>query len=149
MKALIQRVKRASVLADKQIIGKIDNGLLVFLGIEKADNDKDIGYLIDKIINLRIFESAEGKMDKSVLDEKGELLVVSQFTLCADCRKGRRPDFGDAAAPGEARKIYDKFLEQLNKTGINVEKGQFQSYMEIELINDGPVTIMLESPKKS
>lgn len=148
MKALIQRVSRASVQVDGSIVGKIGNGILVFLGIEKGDGDKEIAYIVDKTVNLRIFESDAGRMDYSVADKKGELLIVSQFTLCADYKKGRRPDFGSAAAPEESLEIYEKTLNLFKTTGIHTQNGQFGAYMQIELINDGPVTILIESLKK-
>lgn len=149
MKALIQKVNKASVEVEGTIVGEIGRGILVFLGIEKGDGDKEIAYIVDKTVNLRIFESDAGKLDYSVADEKGELLIVSQFTLCADCKKGRRPDFGSAAPPEEALQIYEKTLNLFQSTGLKTQNGQFRSYMQISLVNDGPVTILIESPKKS
>ena len=148
MKALIQKVSKASVEVKGKIVGEINRGILVFLGMEKGDNDKDISYIVDKTVNLRIFESDAGKLDYSVTDKEGELLIVSQFTLCADCRNGRRPDFGSAAPPKEALEIYEKTLNLFKATGLKTQSGQFRAYMQITLINDGPVTILIESPKK-
>lgn len=145
MKALIQRVKNASVSADKKEIGKIKNGLLVFLGIAENDNKEDADYLVDKIINLRIFEDENAKMNLSALKENKDILVVSQFTLYGDCTKGRRPSFNQAASPGKAEKLYNYFVEEISKTDLNIETGEFKAMMEVDLVNDGPVTFMLKS----
>ncbi|MFP4017047.1 MAG: D-aminoacyl-tRNA deacylase [Halanaerobiales bacterium] len=147
MRAVIQRVKEARVLVDENIIGEIDSGILVFLGIGKDDTNEDIEYLLDKIIKLRIFEDKEGKMNLSALDLGKELLIVSQFTLYGDCRKGRRPSFSSAAPPARAESLYDSFLNMAKDTGLKVASGQFQAMMEVELKNDGPVTLLLDSKK--
>ena len=145
MRAVIQRAKRGSVTVDGEIIGQIGQGLVILLGIGEGDNQEDIEYLADKIVNLRIFDDANGKMNLSALDEELELLVISQFTLYGDCRKGRRPGFGQAASPKEARRLYEGFLEEIKKYGLKVETGQFAAMMDVELINDGPVTMLLDS----
>ena len=147
MRAVIQRVSQAEVKVDNQIIGKINAGLLILLGVEKQDSDEDLRYLYDKITNLRIFEDQQGKMNLSVRDVQGQLLVVSQFTLYADCRKGRRPSFENAASPEKARMYYENFVELSKKDGFKTETGQFQAHMSVMLYNEGPVTIMLDSKK--
>jgi D-aminoacyl-tRNA deacylase len=147
MRAVIQKVKRASVTVDGEIIGKIDVGILVLLGVSNEDSEKDATYLVEKTLNLRIFEDENGKMNLSLLDIKGELLVVSQFTLYGDSRKGRRPSFIDAAQPEKANKLYEFFVAQARKQVKKVETGRFQAMMDVELINDGPVTILLDSTK--
>jgi D-tyrosyl-tRNA(Tyr) deacylase len=147
MRAVVQRVKRASVKVDNEMIGQINEGLLVLLGIEDADGDEDIKYLVDKICNLRIFEDSDEKMNLSLIDTKGELLAVSQFTLYGDCRKGRRPSFIMAAKPEYAENLYKKFITECKKQISKVETGKFQADMEVELINKGPVTIILDSKK--
>ena len=147
MRAVIQRVSQAEVKVDNQIIGKINAGLLILLGVEKQDSDEDLRYLYDKITNLRIFEDKQGKMNLSIRDIQGQLLVVSQFTLYADCRKGRRPSFENAASPETARMYYENFVELAKEDGFKTETGQFQAHMSVMLYNDGPVTIMLDSKK--
>ena len=147
MRAVIQRVSRAKVSVDSEIIGEIGNGLLVLLGVSKEDSEKDSLYLLEKTLNLRIFEDADDKMNLSLLDISGELLVVSQFTLYGDARKGRRPSFIEAAAPLEANRLYDFFVAAARKQLLKVETGRFQAMMEVELVNDGPVTILLDSNK--
>lgn len=147
MRAVIQRVFQAEVKVDADIVGKIDEGLLILLGVEKQDSDEDLKYLYDKITNLRIFEDMQGKMNLSVRDVQGQLLVVSQFTLYADCRKGRRPSFENAASPEKARMYYENFVELAKNDGFKTETGQFQAHMSVMLYNDGPVTIMLDSKK--
>lgn len=147
MRAVVQRVKNSEVKVDDNIIGSIKSGLLVFLGIGNNDGMDDIDYLIDKIINLRVFEDQEGKMNLSALDLDKDIMVVSQFTLYGDCRKGRRPSFFDAAPPDKAERLYDVFVNKINKFDLNVETGEFQAMMDIDLINDGPVTLLLDSNK--
>lgn len=145
MRALLQRVTRASVVVEGAVVGEIGAGLLILLGVAKPDTAADAASLVEKALNLRIFPDAEGKMNRSLLDIQGSLLVVSQFTLYGDCRKGRRPGF-DAAAPAEqARALYESFVEIARRSGLRVETGVFQAHMEVALINDGPVTLMLET----
>jgi len=145
MKAVIQRVENASVSVEGSEISRIGAGLLVLLGVEKGDVEKDADFLLDKIIHLRIFEDGEGKMNRSLADISGELLVVSQFTLLADCRKGRRPSFTDAADPAQATRLYEYMLSRAKETLPRVGQGQFQAMMKVTLVNDGPVTILLDS----
>ena len=145
MRAVVQRVKESSVKADNEIIGRIDKGLLVLLGVAKSDTSSDADYLANKIVNLRIFEDDEDKMNRSLLSIGGKMLVVSQFTLLGDCRKGRRPSFVAAAGPQKALKLYENFVQQVRRLGIAVETGRFQTMMEVALINEGPVTLVLES----
>ena len=147
MRAVLQRVSRATVRVNGQTSGEIGPGLLILLGVGQGDTSKEADYLLDKIVNLRIFEDAEGKMNLSLLDVGGELLVISQFTLYADCRKGRRPSFTDAGPPGEAQKLYDYFVAAARTRGVKVATGIFQAVMEVELVNSGPVTILLDSSK--
>src|SRR6266550_2171958 len=145
MRAVIQRVSEASVEISHVVVGEIGAGLLVLLAVARDDERGDADYLAEKITNLRIFVDDEGKMNRSLLDTGGSLLVVSQFTLYGDCRKGRRPGF-DAAAPAEqARALYESFVEIVRRSGVRVETGVFQAHMEVALVNDGPVTLMLET----
>jgi D-aminoacyl-tRNA deacylase len=145
MRALLQRVSQARVVVDGSVVGEIGAGLLILLGVAKPDTSDDAAFLAEKILNLRVFADAAGKMNRSLLDTRGELLVVSQFTLYGDCRKGRRPGF-DAAAPAEqARALYESFVETARRGGLRVETGVFQAHMEVSLTNDGPVTMMLET----
>lgn len=147
MKALVQRVKKASVSVDGEVIGEIGNGLLVFIGVTHGDTEEDAAYLAEKIAHLRIFRDENDKMNLSLLDIGGGALVVSQFTLYGDCRKGRRPGFSDAAEPELADRLYEKFVELLCLQGVRqVETGRFAADMLVKLENDGPVTLMLESP---
>jgi D-tyrosyl-tRNA(Tyr) deacylase len=146
MRAVVQRVKQARVSAEGKVIGEIEQGLLVFVGVGKEDEEADADYLAAKIPQLRVFEDAEGKFNRSLLDTKGAILVVSQFTLFADCRKGRRPSFSDAAEPGKARKLYHRLIAKLKENAICVSQGEFQAHMQVELINDGPVTLLLDTP---
>ena len=147
MRAVIQRVNSARVMVNDDVIGSISRGLVVFLGVTHTDGMRDIQYLCEKIVNLRIFEDENGKMNLSLIDVKGKLLVVSQFTLYGDCKKGRRPGFDEAARPELAEDLYNKFIEQCGNYGIGVEKGKFQAEMLVEIHNDGPVTILLDSNK--
>ena len=148
MKALLQRVTRASVSVAGEVVGGIGRGLVIFVGVASGDTEKDVNYLVPKIINLRIFADDEGRFNLSALDIKGELLVVSQFTLLADTRKGRRPSFVEAAPPVQAEELFERFVEQARATGLKVETGRFQQYMQVEIHNDGPVTILLDSRGK-
>ncbi len=144
MKALIQRVKEASVKINGEIYSSINSGMLVFLGVEKSDTFENAEKLSQKVLNLRIFEDENEKMNFSIQDIKGEILVVSQFTLCADCKKGTRPSFDNAANPEIANGLYEEFVKLLSKSGLIVKTGKFRAMMEISLINDGPVTFWLE-----
>jgi len=145
MKVLIQRVNHAQVRVGEEVVGKIENGLLVFLGIGKDDTEDAVDYLVEKIVNLRIFSNDTGKFDLSLLDAKGEVLVVSQFTLYGNCDKGRRPDFFESADPVRATQLYKSFVHRLKEKNIETQTGEFGAYMKVELENDGPVTFMLES----
>jgi D-tyrosyl-tRNA(Tyr) deacylase len=145
MRAVIQRVKQSSVKTNNEIVGRIGRGLLVLLGVAKGDSVADADYLANKITNLRIFEDEDGKMNRSLLETGGELLAVSQFTLLADCRKGRRPSFIAAAEPEKAIELYEKFVDGVRQKGVGVQTGRFQAMMEVALINDGPVTVIIES----
>jgi len=145
MRAVVQRVKQSSVKAGNEIVGQIGKGLLVLLGVAREDTAKDADYLVNKIINLRIFEDPDGKMNRSLLETGGELLAVSQFTLLADCRKGRRPSFVEAAEPQKATDLYEKFVDLARQKGVEVQTGRFGAMMEVSLINDGPVTVIIES----
>ena len=144
MRAVIQRVREARVEADGEITGSIGSGLLLLLGISKDDSPADADYLLDKIVNLRIFEDENGKMNRSLLDTDGELLVVSQFTLYGDCSKGRRPSFDRAAPAEEARILYEHFVSRARASGIPTQTGRFQAKMTVHLVNDGPVTLICE-----
>lgn len=145
MKAVLQRVKRASVTVDGQVIGQIGQGILVLLGVEQGDTEQDARQLADKTVDLRIFDDADGKMNLSLADTGGSLLVVSQFTLLGDCRKGRRPSFLQAAPPELAEKLYDTFIATAGIRGIPIATGRFRAMMDVELVNDGPVTLLLDS----
>jgi D-aminoacyl-tRNA deacylase len=147
MRAVVQRVSRCRVTVDGNVVGEIGAGVLVLLGVSKADNEAAADYLVEKIIGLRIFEDAEGKMNLSVQDCGGAVLVVSQFTLYGDVRRGKRPSFDAAARPEEARRLYEYFVEEIRAAGMRCETGQFQAMMKVELVNSGPVTIMLDSEK--
>ena len=148
MRAVVQRVSRAKVSVGDEVTGEIGSGLLVLLGISVRDTEKDAFYLVDKVLNLRVFEDGEEKMNLSLLDIKGELLVVSQFTLYGDVTRGRRPSFIDAAPPERANHLYEVFVAESGKQIKNVQTGRFQAMMDVELVNDGPVTILLDSEKK-
>lgn len=144
MKALVQRVKQASVTIDGQLYSSINSGMLILLGVEKTDESENAQKLAEKLINLRIFEDENEKMNKSILDINGEILVVSQFTLAGDCKKGTRPSFDKAAPPEKANSLYEYFVEKISQFGLNVQTGKFQAMMDISLINRGPVTFMVE-----
>lgn len=148
MKALLQRVKQASVSIDDKRVASIGQGLVVLVGIANGDTEKDIAYLIQKIVNLRIFEDSDSKFNLSARDVNGELLIVSQFTLLADTRKGRRPSFTDAAPPAQAETLFEKFVAEARSSGLQVATGRFQQHMLVEIHNDGPVTVMLDSREK-
>jgi D-tyrosyl-tRNA(Tyr) deacylase len=147
MRAVVQRVDSAKVSVDERIVSVIGRGILTFLGIAKGDEKKDADYLLEKVMNLRIFEDKEGKMNLSLLDVSGEMLVVSQFTLLGDCRKGRRPSFVHAEDPNEARMLYEYFVFQGREKMQRVYGGEFQAMMKIDMVNDGPVTMLLDSRK--
>lgn len=147
MRAVLQKVSRAKVSVDDEIVGEIGRGILVLLGVSREDTEQEAIYLVEKILNLRIFEDADEKMNYSLLDVEGELLVVSQFTLYGDARKGRRPSYIKAALPVEANRLYEFFVEEAKKKIKRVETGKFQAMMDVELINDGPVTILLDTDK--
>ncbi len=148
MKALVQRVSRASVTVDKEVVGSIGRGLVVLVGIASEDTEKDVHYLVDKIAQLRIFPDEAGKFNISALESGGEMLLISQFTLLADTRKGRRPSFIAAAPPQQAESLFNLFVERMRSTGLKTETGCFQAHMQVEIHNDGPVTIMLDSKEK-
>lgn len=147
MRAVVQRVINASVSVDGEVIGKINQGFVVFLGVGQDDDDNDIKYIADKIINLRVFEDEFEKMNLSLNDISGEVLVISQFTLYGDCRKGRRPSFDKAGEPKRAKELYEKVCEYFIKSGIKTQTGRFAADMKVSLINDGPVTMLLDSKK--
>lgn len=144
MKGLIQRVKRASVTIDGKVYSKINQGILILLGVEKGDNEQNADKLADKLCKLRIFEDEDGKMNKSILDVNGEILIVSQFTLAGDCKKGTRPSFDKAELPQRANELYEYFVDLIKQKNILVGTGVFGAMMDVELVNDGPVTFMLE-----
>ncbi|TCS94914.1 D-aminoacyl-tRNA deacylase [Hazenella coriacea] len=145
MRIVLQRVKEAKVSVEGQIVGEIAHGLLLLVGITHEDSEKDIQFLVNKVSNLRVFEDESGKMNHSIMDIGGSILSVSQFTLYGDCRKGRRPNFMDAAKPDQALPLYEKFNEELQRAGLQVETGVFGAMMDVSLVNDGPVTLILES----
>jgi D-tyrosyl-tRNA(Tyr) deacylase len=148
MRAVVQRVTFARVRVDDRVVGEIQRGLLVFAGVEKGDGPDDIAYIAGKVNDLRIFEDAAGKMNLSLADAGGSALVVSQFTLCGDCRRGRRPSFDDAEAPAVARPLNEGLVNALRQLNVKVETGEFQAHMDVELTNDGPVTILLDSRRR-
>ncbi|MBN1897442.1 MAG: D-tyrosyl-tRNA(Tyr) deacylase [Spirochaetes bacterium] len=145
MRAVIQRVKEAQVTCGESLSGRIDRGLMVLLGIKKGDTRHDMEYLVNKIVNLRIFEDKNGKMNLSALEMKFDILVVSEFTLYGDCRKGFRPNFQDSAPAEEAQRLYDQFIEKIKESGLKIASGVFKAMMDVALVNDGPVTIIIDS----
>tara|TARA_Y100000310_G_scaffold344134_1_gene455306 strand:- start:6606 stop:7070 length:465 start_codon:yes stop_codon:yes gene_type:complete len=145
LRALLQRVSEASVSIDERVVGRIGPGFTVLVGVSDQDTDADSDYLVTKTLNLRVFADADGKFNLSALDTSADLLVISQFTLYADTRKGRRPSFTDAAPPEKASSMFDNLLERFRASGLKVETGQFQAHMQVSIHNDGPVTIMLDS----
>ena len=147
MRAVVQRVTRARVTIGGEVSGEIADGLLVFVGVTPGDAESDVAYLADKIAGLRVFDDAEGKMNRAVAEVGGALLVVSQFTLYGDVRRGKRPSFDAAAGPAEARALYESLVTRLRSRGLTCATGRFQEHMEVELVNDGPVTILLDSAK--
>ena len=149
MKALLQRVTRASVSVGSEVVGSIGQGLVVFVGVANGDTEEDAQYLAQKTVGLRIFSDKAGRFNLSALDIRGELLVVSQFTLLANTRKGRRPSFTEAAPPPQAEELFQRFVEQAAATGLKVATGRFQQHMQVEIHNDGPVTILLDSREKA
>ena len=149
MRAVVQRVSRAQVTVAEETVGEIGRGLLVLLGVTHADNKADADYLVDKIAGLRIFEDGNGKMNLDITAVSGGILVVSQFTLYGDVRRGKRPSFDAAAAPQRARQLYEYFVERIRAAGLPCQTGRFQEMMQVELVNDGPVTILLDSAKTS
>lgn len=148
MRAVVQRVSRAQVSIDEKTTGSIGQGMVVFVGVSPSDTEKDIQWLAEKIVHLRIFEDKDGKMNTSLADIEGEVLIISQFTLYGDCRKGRRPGFSGAAPPAKAEPYYLKFVQEVKSKGVQVATGTFQADMQVELVNDGPVTLLLDSEKK-
>lgn len=147
MRAVVQRVKESKVIVEGEIVGSIDKGLLVLLGVGGEDSNQDLDYLVEKVLGLRIFQDQNNKMNLSLLDVEGELLVVSQFTLYGDVRKGKRPSFTASAHPDIGEKYYEEFIKKARDAGVKVETGVFGAHMDVSLINDGPVTIMLDSKK--
>jgi D-tyrosyl-tRNA(Tyr) deacylase len=147
MRAVVQRVSSAEVRVNGQILGSIGRGLLVLLAVGEVDQAQDAAYLAKKTLNLRVFEDAEGKINRSVQDIRGSLLVISQFTLYGDCRKGNRPSFVDAAPPEKAEDLYTLYLEEIRKSGLEIASGKFQAMMDVSLVNQGPVTVLLDSKK--
>lgn len=148
LRAVVQRVSSARVRVGDQVVGEIGAGLLVFAGIEKGDAADDIKYVAGKVSDLRVFEDVAGKMNLSVVDVGGSVLAVSQFTLCGDCRRGRRPSFDEAEAPAGAKPLYDGLISELRALNLTVETGEFQAHMRVELVNDGPVTLLLDSRRR-
>lgn len=148
MRAVVQRVCSSRVLVEDDVVGEIQKGLVVLLGVSNEDTEKDAEYLASKVVNLRVFDDEDGKMNLSLPDIRGELLIVSQFTLYGDCRKGRRPSYDKAAGPGKAESLYETFIRYCREFNINVQTGRFQTEMMVEILNDGPVTLLLDSKKE-
>jgi D-aminoacyl-tRNA deacylase len=148
MRAVVQRVTRAEVRIDGQVVGRIDSGMVVLLGIGKDDTEGAGAALAEKIASLRVFDDGEGKMNRSILETGGQVLCVSQFTLYGDCRKGRRPSYDQAAPPEQAQVLYESFVASMRKLGIHTETGRFRAMMAVELVNDGPVTLLLDSNRE-
>lgn len=148
MRAVVQRVKKSRVIVEGRLVGEINKGFNVLLGISKDDTIEDLKYIKDKIINLRVFEDENDKMNLSLLDIKGDILAISQFTLYGDCRKGRRPNFMNAMGGDEAKALYEEFVKMLKESGLKIETGEFGAHMNVEIENDGPVTILLDSKKE-
>lgn len=149
MKALLQRVTEASVSVDGEVVGKIGPGLVVLVGVAKEDTEKDADYLADKVVNLRIFADEASKFNLSALETRGEILIVSQFTLLGDARKGRRPSFTEAALPAQAEALFEYFVGRVHASGLKVATGRFQQHMLVEIHNDGPVTLLLDSKRRA
>ena len=147
MRAVVQRVCSASVTVDGRAVGSIERGLLVYVGVGRGDTDADVAYIVDKILHLRLFSDGDGKMDLSVSDMSGSVLVVSQFTLFGDCRRGRRPSYVTASDPETARQRYEAVVTRLRRDGLHVETGEFRTMMQVDSINDGPITVLLDSSK--
>ena len=147
MRFVIQRVERAKVTVEGKVSGEIGNGYVVLVGLLPTDDDKGMDYMLDKLVNLRIYEDENDKLNLSLKDIGGEILIVPNFTLYGDARKGRRPSYAKAALPDEAEKLFDRFVEKAKETGLNVQTGIFRTHMKVELVNDGPVTILLDSEK--
>jgi len=145
LKALLQRVDNARVTVDGNVVGEIGMGLCIFIGVVSDDTDKDINWLVEKIVNLRIFDDEDGKMNRSLIDEKGDILIVSQFTLCGSCKRGRRPSWTGAAEPVFANEMYESFVSEIRAKGIKTATGVFQALMKVEICNNGPVTLMIDS----
>jgi len=147
VRAVVQRVSQGKVAIGDEVVGEIERGLVLLLGVEKEDEESDLEYMVEKVINLRVFPDEEEKMNLSLQDVQGDMLVVSQFTLLGDCRKGRRPSFFTAAPPEKAEEFYDRFVKKIKERGINVATGEFQAMMEVQIFNDGPVTLLIDSKK--
>ena len=148
MRAVLQRVSSASVTVDSRQVGAIGAGLLVFVGVEQGDEAADVAFVAGKVRDLRVFEDDRGRLNRSVVEAGGSVLVISQFTLLGDCRRGRRPSFDAAAPPDAARRVYEEVVEQLRRDGLPVETGEFQAMMDVALVNDGPVTLLLDSRRR-
>lgn len=149
MRAVVQRVSHAEVRVKERITGTINEGILVLVGVHKDDSERDVAWMADKLVHLRIFEDTKGLMNRSLLETQGEMLIVSQFTLLGDCRKGRRPSWSSAASPEHADFLYRKLVESVERYGIRTATGEFQAMMDVSLVNNGPVTLILDSPKNN